>query len=252
MILALKALSVTDLATNAGPAAAATAATVTIDRSAPTATAPSLSLRSGVAITATAFPVTLAWTDNDAGVGIARYELAKSTDGGTVWTAVSTTLATASYATTVTASGTVRFRVRAVDRAGNIGAWATGPVLTPSLVQQTSTFITYTGTWTSATSTSYSGGSVKYASVAGRAASYTFTGRSVAFVTTRAASRGSVKVYVDGVLSATVSTYSATTAYRVQVWAKTWTTSGTHTVKLVVVGTAGHPHVDLDAISIVK
>jgi len=230
-----------------------TATAVTIDRTKPTATAPTVAPRTGVSLSGTATPVTLKWTGADTGgAGVARYELARSTDGGTTWANVSTTLTTTSTNLTVASSGTIRFRVRAVDRAGNIGAWATGAVLSPRLVQQSSTAIAYTSTWTSATSTSYSGGSAKYATAAGASATHTVTGRSIALVTTKAPSRGALKVYVDGVLSATVDCYAATTAYRVQAWQKTWTTSGTHTVKLVVVGTAGRPRVDLDAFAVLR
>jgi hypothetical protein len=59
-----------------------------------------------------------------------------------------------------------------------------------------------------------------------------------------------VKVYVDGTLDATVDTYAATASYRVQAWAKSWSTAGSHTIRLEVVGTAGHPRIELDAIAI--
>ena len=124
-----------------------------------------------------------------------------------------------------------------------------GPVLTPSLAQAATS---YTGTWGTSTSASYSGGSPRYATKAGASASYAFTGRGIALVTTKAASRGSVRVYVDGVLATTVSANTAATAYRSVLWAKTWSASGKHTIKLVVVGTAGHPRFDLDALAVVK
>ena len=44
----------------------------------------------------------------------------------------------------------------------------------------------------------------------------------------------------------------ATTKYRALAWQKTWSTSGTQTVKLVVVGTSGRPRVDLDAFAVLK
>ena len=65
VILALKASSVTDAASNTGPTAAVTAATVTIDRTVPTATAPVLSLRTGASLAGTALPVSVAWTGAD-------------------------------------------------------------------------------------------------------------------------------------------------------------------------------------------
>jgi hypothetical protein len=250
VILTLKANTVADEASNTGPAAAVASAAVTIDRTIPTATAPVGSVRTGVPLAGTAIPVKLTWTGADTGgAGILRYELARSTNGGTTW-AAAVSIATATYATTVPGTaGTVRFRVRAVDKAGNAGAWKTGPILTPRLVQGATRS---TGTWGTTTSAAYSGGSTRYASTARASATYTFTGRSVALVTTRAASRGSVKVYVDGVLAGTVSTTATTTAYRSVVWSKTFAASGAHTVKLVVAGTAGHPRVDLDAFAVLK
>ena len=55
------------------------------DTTPPTATAPSAALRTGAAVSGTALPVSVAWTgaDTSGGSGIARYELAKSVDGGT-------------------------------------------------------------------------------------------------------------------------------------------------------------------------
>jgi hypothetical protein len=96
---------------------------------------------------------------------------------------------------------------------------------------------------------SYSGGAVRYATAAGASASYTFTGRAVALVTTRAPSRGSVKVYVNGVYIATVN-LATTTTFRSVAWQRSWSTVATRTVTFVVVGTANHPRIDLDAIAI--
>ena len=219
------------------------------DGVAPTATAPAATPRTGVALSGTSIPVTVAWAsaDNAGGSGVARYELARSTNGGTTWTMVSSSLAAASYASTVPSSGTVRFRVRAVDKAGNVGAWMTGPTLTPRLIQQSSSSVRYRGTWTSTSSSHCSGGSERYARTPGASATYSFTGRSITFVTTTAPTRGKVKVYVNGTLVATVDLRSSSTRYRIVAWQKTWSTSASRTVKLVVVGTSGRPRVDLDA-----
>jgi hypothetical protein len=64
-------------------------------------------------------------------------------------------------------------------------------------------------------------------------------------VTTVASSRGQVKIYVNGVFLAKVDLRGAT-KYRDVAWQKTWSTSATRTIKLVVVGTAGRPRIDLD------
>ncbi len=70
-------------------------------------------------------------------------------------------------------------------------------------------------------------------------------------MTTKAASRGSFKVYIDGVYKGTFSAHSST-AYRQIVYQYTWATAGTHTIKIVVKGTSGHPRVDFDAVLLVK
>jgi hypothetical protein len=71
-------------------------------------------------------------------------------------------------------------------------------------------------------------------------------------VTTRAPSRGKVKVYTNGVCQGTVDTYRSSTQYRALAWQNTWSTSAKRTIKLVVPGTSGRPRVDLDAFAVVK
>ena len=78
-------------------------------------------------------------------------------------------------------------------------------------------------------------------------AKFSFTGSSVAWVTTRGTTRGKAKVYVDGVYAATVNLWASSGHSRSIVFARNWSTSGAHTIRIVVVGTAGHPRVDIDA-----
>jgi hypothetical protein len=72
-------------------------------------------------------------------------------------------------------------------------------------------------------------------------------GNSIAWVAYKAPGYGSAKVYIDGVYAATVSLYRSSSLSRALVYAKTWASNRTHTIKVVVVGTAGHPRVDIDA-----
>ena len=73
-----------------------------------------------------------------------------------------------------------------------------------------------------------------------QSATYTFTGSSIAWVSSRGPTRGSADVYVDGVRRATVSLYSSEFSARATVFAYGWATSGTHTIRIVVAGTPGH------------
>jgi hypothetical protein len=208
--------------------------------------------RTGAALSGTSIPLTLTWSGGTSGgSGVARYELAESRNGG-AWTVISTSLTARSANVTVAASGTVRYRVRAVDTAGNAGAWTYGPTLTPRLTQQTSSAVRYSSTWYGSSASSFSGGSAKYARAAGRSATYTFTGRSIALVTTRATTRGKVKIYINGVYKGTVDLYRSSTQYRSIAWKGTWSTSATRTIKIVVVGTSGRPRVDVDAFVVLK
>ena len=200
-----------------------------------------------------AVPVALKWTasaDSGSGLGPVPYVVEASVDGGTTWT-VAGTAATSHGDARTRSGGTVRWRVVAIDDAGNRtpGSWSGSRSI--RLTQQSSSAITYHGNWTKSKSKAYSGGSVRYAKSAGASASYRFTGRAIGIVSTRAASRGKVKVYVNGHLQAEVSLHRSSTLARLVVWQTSWSTSKTRTVKLVVVGGGHHPRVDLDAFVVV-
>jgi len=49
-----------------------------------------------------------------------------------------------------------------------------------------------------------------------------------------------------------VNLHASHTLSRVIVLTRAWTTSGPHTVKLVVAGTTGHPRFDLDALLLMR
>ena len=236
-----------------GPPAAVAALVLRLDRAAPTVTAPAVSIPTGVAAGCDPIPLRLTWSGSDAGgSGIARYELARSTDGGASWSVVSTTITAPSTNVTTNPTGNRRYRVRAVDVSGNVGAWVTGAVVKPRLTQQTAGAITYSGAWSSAFDSGFCYGSVRRAETGGSFAKYTFTGRSIGFMTTLGPTRGKVKIKVDGTLVATIDTYASSFHKRRIVWQRTWPSAGTHTVKVIVVGTSGRRRVDLDAFVLVK
>lgn len=150
-----------------------------------------------------------------------------------------------SYTTTVPTTGTVRFRVGVVDMANGATASDTA-VVAPRLTQQAPTAkLAYTGTWANASGTGYSGGSLRWSKAAGATAVFRFTGSSFAIVSGRAALRGKVVVYVDTVKKATLDLRGAT-LNRLVAWRWIGPKAG-HIVKIVVLGTAGRPRVDLDA-----
>jgi hypothetical protein len=249
LTMAIPAGVTSDAAGN--PNVASNVHTVIIDRTAPYATPPGVKLRSGVSW-ASGLPVTVSWSAGDSGgSGIRSYDLARSVDGGT-FSIIASGIASPSAALSLTSGHTYRFEARARDRAGNLGAWKVGPTVYPTLLQQSSSSVAYQGTWGLASATSYSGGSARYATGAGASASVTRSAGSLAFFTTRGPNRGAVKIYVDGTYRTTVDLYAASLSYRYVAYAVAWSAVETHTLKVVVVGTAGRPRVDFDAVEVVR
>jgi hypothetical protein len=253
--LTVKAKTVVDAVSNWGPQANVTT-TVRIDRSAPTAARPKVTLRTGAALASTSrtTPVlaNLAWGATDpGGAGVRDYDLRRSVDGGAFQDVAVDTTAT-SMAIALAPGHSYRFAVRARDRAGNVGAWVVGATLRPALVQDRAGAITYAGGWSNGASTLYSAQAVRFATAAGASARYTFTGRGIALVATRGPDRGAVKVYLDGALVATIDTHAAALQFRTAVWSRTFAASGFHTLRLVVVGTSGHARFDLDALEVLR
>jgi hypothetical protein len=223
-----------------GKTATSAAATVVAETTAPTfPTKPKAALRTGT-VNTTAVPVTLSWKASD-DAALKEVRLTAPTTA-TYGPATTSAKLTAKSGTATTWSLTAR------DQAGNTGTAAVSG--TPVIVQETSA--TRAGTWTSKSSTSYLGGKSLTSSTKNASLTWTFTGRSVAWLVSRAATSGQAHIYVDGTKTATVDLKSATTKYRDAIWTKTWSTSAKHTIKVVVVGTSGRPAVTTDGIVYLK
>ena len=99
------------------------------DSTPPIATAPAVRVTRGVI--KGLVPVLIGWTATDKGWGVATYRLQRSVDGG-AWTNVA--LKDPSSRSTIAwvpNKHLVRFRISAVDKAGNVGTWATGSSFRP-------------------------------------------------------------------------------------------------------------------------
>ncbi len=197
-------------------------------------------------------PVKVTWTGADTGSGINRFVLDVADHGSGFGSALRTT-ATSSIryhtwrAPSATWNSDYQYAVVAYDDAQNASGWVAGPALTPLVYQQTSGF-RYAGSWRTLKGRSYSGGSTRYSTRAGASATFKTTGRSFGFVTTKASSRGRVRIYVDGKLRGTFRLTSAATRYRNIAYAITYSSTGTHSIKLVVVS----GRVDVDAFVVLR
>lgn len=232
------------------------------DSTAPTVSVPSQSFVSNSTIPSTSktstVPVNISWSGSDSS-GIAAYQLQQKTDSST-FTSVTLSPATRTSIVRNLAPGhTYQFRVRAEDKASNWSAYKTGVSFrvapyqeTATTADSTGTKITYSTGWTQQSLSTAYGGGVRYASTANKTVTFTMNGRAVAWVAPKSSSRGQAKVYVDGTLVTTTNLNSSTSQSRVVVYSKTWSSVGTHTVKLVLAGTSGHPRVDVDAFVVLR
>ena len=215
------------------------------DTTDPIATAPTWSIVSGIGLNAGRPTLRLQWSGSDAFSGLDRFEVAQSTDGG-AYSPIASQLSPTWLNRVVLQGHTYRFRVRAVDNAGNIGTWMYGPTSRISSISQSSSLVRYSGTWSTSTSTTWWGGTAKASSAAGSTASYTFTGRAIALVSLKAPTRGKAQIYINGVLKATVDLYSPSVLKQHVIWQATYSTAATRTIMIKVLGTTGRPRVDID------
>ncbi len=184
--------------------------------------------------------------------GVASYELQRRKGTG-AWTAVALATPTSTTADVAVVPGSAyTFRLRASDVEGNVSDWATTTPATLTLVQESDASVAYSGAWKNTLLSGSSGGSVRYAGGAGRSATFSFSGSSAAFVSTRGPGRGIAQVWLDGVFVQNVDLYSATTVKRAVVWAPAAAlTPGGHTLEVRVTGTRNalstKSRVDVDA-----
>jgi hypothetical protein len=213
---------------------------VIADATRPVFTSPAaLAIRTGT-VNSTAVPVRLGWKVTDDRL----LQSVKATAPKAVTFSTSST----SWNYYAKPSTATTWALSAADAAGNTATSSVGR--TAALTSES--YATRRGTWYTTYTSSYLGGRGLYSRSGGASLSWSFTGRSAGLIATRGSSFGQFYVYVDGYKVATVDTKSSTTAYRQLVWTKTWSSSATHTIKIVVVGTSGRPTVASDGIAYIK
>ena len=219
-------------------------ATLVVDSDPPVARAPGTDAAPGTIIGPTTVRARIGWLPAiDATSPIGGYELQSSVDGG-AWSASVALAPSVRVATATQEFGRrYQYRVRARDIYGAWGDWATGPIATPGLVQDSSPSVIYSGSWAKQSYRYASNGTVRYTTQAGAKARMTFSGRAAAIVAPLGPTRGSFQVYVDGVFRTTISLRRATGLSRSVVWSFSFA-PGTHTVELRAVGNG---RIDLDA-----
>ncbi len=226
---------------------------VVLDSDPPTAGAPSLKARPGSRFETTWFPARATWpAATDAVSAITAYQAQWRVDGGAWGGTISLSAATHHTDRTFTVGHAYALRVRARDAAGNWSAWATADPFTVRVTQDRSRSWYTTGVWHRSVSGKWSRRTTIYSTRAGATVSRSFTGRGISVIATQGRSRGAAQVWIDGVHVTNIHLHRSKLHPRRVVFTRTWAASGTHTIKIVVVGSARHPRVDVDALVITK
>jgi hypothetical protein len=217
-------------------------------------TAPSLGVGRAQFVTGTqlvnnTLPVHITWSGSDSQSGINHYLLWQSTNGQAYTEIAEPT--TNSYDATLSPGHKYKFAIGAYDNAGNFGGYVYNSTFRLKMYQETAPEVTYpSGAWTSQAITTASAGALEYSTAAAQA-TFAYTGSAVAWVSTVNTNRGAAKVNSDGGANTTVDTHAASLQYRRVVYQRTIPT-GSHTLNVQNVATAGHPRVDVDAFLIIS
>jgi hypothetical protein len=209
----------------------------------------------------TSVPEILNWHAKSA-TGVCGYTLTWSDDYGGSGTLVKNTGAT-SYKISASnyddsygggSGGNTYYEVTATE-CGTGAKIKSDTIVLPTVIQDDGSQIawsrpeklTYNGNWTTSKCACFSGGSNHHTTTPGASASLTLKkyGSLVAVVMEKGSNRGAVRIYVNDHLMSTVDTYSYQPDNRIMVWQGR--VGANSTVKIVNVGTAGRPRVDIDA-----
>lgn len=200
---------------------------------------------------------TVSWTGTAAAYKVLVGEKKKSSTG--TWSAapVYSTLVASTTAKSKSFAGaqghSYVFRVYPLDAQGNSGSlyastWADVPF------NETYSALSYSSGWTSVSSTARWLATYRYATASSRTITLKTETQRFQVIGDKGATLGKFQVYVDGVLKATVDTYRSGSTLTRQVLYTSGVYTGLkyHTIKIVTLGTAGRPKVDIDAIGIYR
>ena len=228
--------------------------TITLDTTAPTVTAaPTPAFVANTSVAGGLVPVRISWAATDAASGICRSALQESVGGG-AFTNVALPTATTTRVMRQEIPGTsYRYQVRTTDCAGNASGFRLGGQFTVRAFQETNGAIAYSNGWTRSAQAGAFGGSVRTATVAGRTATFSFSGAlSVAWVSTDDAASGGAHVLLDTATTSAINLNSPSTHPGRLVYVRHIGATAPHTVRVTVDGTAAHPKVSVDAFVVIQ
>ncbi len=175
--------------------------------------------------------------------GVKSYLIKRSLNGGAFAT-TTTGITTRSAKGSLTFGTPTSFELFARDGAGNYGAGAIGPTVRAFLLQDGTIRARYSGGWSSLSVSGASNGHLHRSSRGGSTVTFTTTARAIGVVGRRGPLNGKARVYVDGVYRSTINLRKSSVQSKVVVFNTSWTSTSTHSVKLVVVGGSGRVEID--------
>ena len=231
-----------------GSDSATVVVTVVADTLDPVVTGPSHRLM-GQTLGSSTVKARISWGATDAGVGVARFTVQVSTNGGSFKTVKTSKPTSTSTDRTLTVGNTYRFRVRATDKEGNVSGYKYGPAFLVTRLSQENSAVAYTGAWTKYSSSKVMGGTARFATATTRSVTLTFTGHDVGWIATRATTSGRARVSIDGGSPTTIDLDTSSTSYRKLVFARHFSTLQAHTITITPFGDG---RVDIDGFIVLE
>jgi hypothetical protein len=157
---------------------------------------------------------------------------------------------------TLTITYTATKNGSATDTYINADAFQVVGTFTPATrFDQTNAKFVWTKTWSLGSSIYCYGSSQRYVNTSGASVRINFTGVSLTYIATKAASMGKAYVSLDGGTAVLVDLYNATTAYQQKVWSTGALTPGNHYVTITWSGQrragATGTYINIDAVDVV-
>ncbi|HET9085571.1 MAG TPA: S8 family peptidase, partial [Candidatus Limnocylindrales bacterium] len=214
----------------------------------PTAIPPCIYRFDAGSVVGTGISTTLSWQPATGTATGSSYVVLRRRDSGP-WSTVSTQTGR-SLRQTLTFGTAYRYATRTRTKGGSLGPVAYGQYVETALYQEGTSLAKYSGRWTATASSTASHGNLRTSTQAGAYVEFRAAALATAVVGRRGPTSGKAKVYVDGVLVSTIDLYHATSQSRVVLFSRAWSTVATHAIRVVVLGTAGRPRVDIDGFAI--
>jgi hypothetical protein len=231
---------------------------VRIDKTAPAASSLGATYPSTFTLNTTSVPMMLNWSGSDVGSGVRRYQMQQQVNGGT-WTSVPLSQsATAQKKLTVSYATSHRFRVRAVDQAGNYSPWAYSRTTKVIVRQDSAQAITYTtpAQWTTQSVTGTFGGTTRFSRTVGATARHSFYGTGIAWVTSQRRDAGIAEIWLDGQQITTVDLYRSYNRHGQVKYVVSGLPYGAHTLEIRVSSSKNAAstgrRIDIDALLVMQ